>query len=321
MNELPCVVTGGCGFLGSHLVEKLLLKSHASVRIIDNLSTGSLGNIQHLRGNRLSFYKYDLKDLRPVREVLSDVETIFHLAAYPDVQTGYDYPKRAYDQNIHNTFLLLENARKSNIKTIVFASSSTVYGQATIIPTPESYGPLQPVSHYGASKLACEAIISSYCHTYGFKSVLFRYANIVGSRSAHGVIRDFISKLLRNGRQLKILGDGLQTKSYIHMDDCLDAMFLVTRKASSTVEVSNVGNLDSISVIDIANAVCHSLGLRNVEYILESKIETGVGWIGDVKRMQLDITKLLRLGWRPKYDSFNAICRACKELTVQSGSN
>lgn len=209
--------------------------------------------------------------------------------------------------------MLLEQIRKSNVKKIVFASSSVVYGDAKKIPTSEEYGPLLPISPYGGSKLACEGLISAYCHNYGIQGIILRFANVIGSRSKHGVIWDFINKLHQNKKKLEILGDGTQTKSYIHISDCVDG-FLKAADSKNPVDVFNIGNNDRTSVTDIANIVIDKMNLKNVKIITKGGTFDGRGWPGDVKKMHLDIKKLKRTGWEPKLNSNSAIKKASLEL-------
>ena len=209
---------------------------------------------------------------------------------------------------------MLENIRRSTVNRLIFTSSSTVYGEPNIIPTSEDYGPLLPISPYGASKLACEALISSYCHTYGIEAIIFRLANIVGKRSNHGVIWDFITKLQRNPQQLDVLGDGNQTKSYLHVSDCIDCFFCCMSKNNNLVEVFNVGNEDSINIIKIAETISHTMGLTDVEIRTTKGTKNGRGWIGDVKQMQLSIEKLKKFGWTPKLNSNKAIQISTKDI-------
>ncbi len=308
------LVTGGAGFIGSHVVDRLIQNS-TEVKILDNLSSGSASNLSAHKNNRnFHFTKKDLSDPASNKEALKDVKTVFHIAADPEVRTGFKQPEISYRENIQNTFHLLEEVRKSNVETILFTSSSTVYGEPDIIPTPESYGPLMPISPYGASKLACEALISSYCYTYGMKGKIFRLANVIGSRSKHGVIWDFINKLKLNDKKLEILGDGSQSKSYLHVDDCVDCFFFCHTKNKDPVEIFNVGNDDEIDVISLAKIVCKSMNLRDVELLTTGGVDNGRGWIGDVKKMHLDISKLRKLGWKPKSSSMEATKLACQEL-------
>lgn len=308
------LVTGGAGFIGGHLVNKLL-SSGMEVTVFDNLSAGIVPNISSTYG-RLRFTKADLADLDRIREEVKDTDVVFHMAAYPEVRTGAENPVLPYNENIRNTFNLLEAVRKSNITTIFFASSSVVYGEPTLIPTPEDYGPLLPISAYGGSKLACEALLSSYCHTYGFKGKIFRLANVIGARSRHGVIWDFINKLMKNNAELDILGNGYQSKSYIHVTDCVGAfLFTLDRDDNNRpVEIYNVGNRDKVDVISIAKIVCQAMNLTNTKLHTNGGVDGGRGWIGDVKYMQLDIAKLQKMGWEPQLPSHKAIELATKEL-------
>ena len=308
------LVTGGAGFIGSHVVDRLI-RNGIQVKVLDNLSAGSLLNLSAQKNNKnFHFAKKDLNDSESTKETLKDVKTVFHIAADPEVRTGFKQPEISYRENIQNTFYLLEQLRKSNVETILFTSSSTVYGEPDIIPTPESYGPLIPISPYGASKLACEALISSYCHTYGMKGKIFRLANVIGSRSKHGVIWDFINKLRLSNSKLEVLGDGKQSKSYLHVNDCVDCFFFCLTANKNQLEIFNVGNEDKIDVISLAKIVCKNMNLRDVEMVTTGGVDNGRGWIGDVKKMHLDISKLKKLGWRPKLSSAEATKLASKEL-------
>jgi len=210
--------------------------------------------------------------------------------------------------------MLLEAMRKSNqAKIMVFASTSTVYGEAKVLPTPEDYAPLKPISLYGATKLGCEALIASYTHTFGLKGLVFRFANIVGPRLRHGVIYDFILKLKANPKKLEILGDGTQAKSYLHIDDCIDGVFMAMENFDEDFEVYNVGGEDQVNVKTIAKIVAEEMGLKNVEFKFLSGPE-GRGWLGDVKVMLLDCRKLKALGWAPKYSGVEAVRLAARQL-------
>lgn len=225
---LKVLVTGGAGFIGSHLVDSLMVRGF-HVRVVDNLSSGDVNNIKVWFGNeRFEFVEGDLKDSEVALKSVDDVGLVFHLAANPDVRLGSAYPRVHFCENLLVTFNVLEAMRKSEkAKRIVFASTLTVYGEANVFPTTEDYGPLLPISVYGAAKLGCEALIASYCHTFGISGVLLRFANVVGARAKHGVIIDFIRKLRQNPRELEILGDGRQRKSYLHVKDLINAFFAV----------------------------------------------------------------------------------------------
>jgi len=320
LSDKKILVTGGAGFMGSHLVDKLIAND-LHVKVLDNLSSGTKLNLKNSFHNKnFQFFKKDLKNSSSLKNILSDVNLIFHLAANPEVRTGFTNPEISFRENIENTFHLLEAIRKSTIETIVFTSSSTIYGEAEIIPTPENYGPLYPISHYGASKLACEAIISSYCHSYGINGLIFRLANIIGSRSSHGVIIDFIKKLQHDNKTLQILGDGTQSKSYLHVSDCIDAFLFCLGKKEMRLYNLNLGNYDQIDVITIAKKVIEKLAINNVKIMTSNDAPDGRGWIGDVKFMNLDIKKLEDLGWKPKLSSSSAVDMAIAENIEEIGT-
>ncbi|MEM0350650.1 MAG: NAD-dependent epimerase/dehydratase family protein [Archaeoglobaceae archaeon] len=295
------LVTGGAGFIGSHLVDRLVEMDR--VVVLDNLSSGK----REFVNENAEFFLVDL-----ARDDLDDfvrrAEEVWHLAANPDVRIGYEKPEEIYRNNVLATFRLLEAMRKAGVKKMIFTSTSTVYGEAKIIPTPEDH-PTHPISVYGASKLACEALIESYCHTFGMTAYIYRFANVIGRRSTHGVIYDFIRKLRANPKELEILGNGEQNKSYIYIDDCIDAMF-AGLKAEENVNIFNIGSEDQIKVKKIAEIVCSEMGLNPV-----FKFTGGErGWIGDVPVMLLSIEKLKRFGWRPRYNSEEAVRKAVRDL-------
>ncbi|NWF87000.1 NAD-dependent epimerase/dehydratase family protein [Candidatus Bathyarchaeota archaeon] len=309
------LVTGGAGFIGSHLVDALC-RNKMEVVIFDNLSSGKLENIkQWLDMPNFNFERVDLLKLEKIQKHLSGCETVFHLAANPEVRVGSTDPKVHYEQNITATFNLLEAARKNgNIRNFVFTSSSTVYGEAEKIPTPEDYAPLKPISVYGASKLASEALITSYAYTYGFKAIIYRLANIIGPRTQHGVIYDFINKLRKDSKKLEILGDGTQTKSYLDVEDCVNAMLTGMNHLNNGVKIYNIGSEDQINVKEIANIVCKEMGLKNVDYVYSGGVDCGRGWKGDVKIMLLSIEKIKALGWKPTLNSLEAVEKTAKAL-------
>jgi len=312
MEKNKILVTGGAGFIGSHLVDRLV-KEKKNVIVIDNLSHGKIKNIQkHLKLKNFEFYKNDITSTKNL-EHLKNVKTVFHIAAYPEVRTGVDNPSFAYKENVSKTFQLLEMIRKSNVKKIIFTSSSVVYGEPNIIPTPEKYGPLNPISIYGGSKLACEGLISSYCNTYRIKAVMFRFANVIGSRSTHGVIWDFIHKLKKNQNKLEILGNGKQTKSYIHIKDCIDGLLISEKNNNQNVEIYNLSNKDWIDVMSIAKIVCKTMKVDKSVIKLSGGTKDGRGWIGDVKKMRLDIKKIKKEGWIPSINSKKSVEKACIE--------
>ena len=314
---MKVIVTGGCGFLGSHLVDKLIELDH-EVLVIDNLSSGSLNNVKnHISKPYFKLIKDDLKVLGDWLNSFKEAEAVFHFAANPEVRVSVIDPRIHFNENILAAFNVLEACRKYDVPYIVFASSSTVYGDAKVIPTPEDYHPLEPISVYGACKLACENLIITYSKLYGLKGLILRYANIIGPRSNNGVIVDFIDKLKRNPKELEILGDGTQRKSYLHVFDAINAtlhLFKVFKENSRDYEIYNVGSEDWVTVREIADIVIEEMGLKNVKYVFKPGTPDGRGWPGDVKFMLLDISKLKSTGWSPQWSSRDAVRITVKQL-------
>ena len=308
------LVTGGAGFLGSHLVEALL-NTNLKVTVVDSLVSGKADNLRRFSTNsRFKFVKKDACHLSDT-SLVENCDTVFHLAADSDVRMSLTSPTLKFEQNVTATRMVLEAMRKArSCSKIVFSSSSTVYGDTDVFPTPESFGPLVPASLYGAAKLACEALITAYCNSYGLEAVILRLANVVGPRAGHGVIPDFVSKLSRNPSKLEILGDGSQRKSYIHVADAVKALLLGTQDFSSNVMILNVGSNDTIDVMSIARIVAKSLALNEVEYAPTGGIDGGRGWPGDVKTMLLDTSRIEQFGWRSSMTSAEAVMAAAGEL-------
>ena len=289
------VITGGAGFIGSYIAEKLV-ENGTDTKVIDNLVTGKKENLSKcFDQDNFSFLEYDLGNLDGIEDHLSDVDILFHFAADPEVRTGYSKPEDSFEQNIVNTFNLLQKIKQSKIKKIVFASSSSVYGDAKIIPTNEEYGPLSPISHYGASKLACEAMVSSFCHNYNIEGVILRPANVIGLRGRHGLIWDLVHKLKINQDELELLGDGKQTKSFIHISDAIDGIFFSLNNLQDKVEVFNLGSEDSVEIMDVAKIVCKNMGLNEIKINLTGGVDDGRGWKGDIKIAHLEYMKMMIL--------------------------
>lgn len=312
------LVTGGAGFIGSHLTERLLKEGYEVV-IIDNFRNGKFENLNHVLENpKLNVVEGDLKTPTKLHEVVRDCETVFHFAANPEVKVGETNPKVHFTENLLATFNLLEAIKEEKtIKNFIFASTSTVYGEAEKLPTPESYGPLIPISTYGASKLGCEALITSFAHTFGFKALLLRFANIIGPRSTHGVIIDFMNKIKSNRTALEILGDGMQTKSYLHITDCINAIIHATEsflRNAVRVEIYNIGSEDQIAVKKIAEIIAEQMNVPRIELHFTGGVDGGRGWKGDVKIMNLSTEKLQKIGWKAKYNSKKAVELTTREL-------
>jgi len=311
------LVTGGAGFIGSHLVDRLM-ETGNQVRVIDNLASGQLSNLDRWIGHQgFEFIEGDLLERDASLEAVEGCSQVFHLAANPEVQANKAGPEEHFRQNIEATYSLLEAvAEQGGVELLVFASTSTVYGEAAVLPTPEGYGPTKPISMYGASKLACEALISAYASMHGFKAVIYRLANVVGPRSNHGVIWDFVGKLRGSPGELEVLGDGTQSKSYLYIDDCVDG-FLKGAESVDQVAVFNIGSMDRTSVLRIAEIVKEEAGQPDAMIRLTGGVDGGRGWKGDVKLMHLDTASLRRLGWAPRYSSEEAVRLTARAVSEQ----
>ncbi|MCG7844228.1 MAG: NAD-dependent epimerase/dehydratase family protein [Methanomassiliicoccales archaeon] len=311
------VVTGCAGFIGSHLTDALLEMGNHVVGV-DNLSAGKRAFLEEAEGYPdFDFVQADLlrDDLRPI---FKGADAVMHIAANPDVRSGAKDTLSHYQQNIEVTYRVLEAMRELKIVNVVFPSTSTVYGETTVIPTPEEYGPLVPISVYGATKLACEALISSYAHSFDMQAVIFRFANVVGSRSTHNVLHDFVAKLKGDNARLEILGAEPGTvKSYVHVDDCVRGMVIGAEYARNKVEIFNLGSSDRLTVKEIADIVTSAMELRGVRYEWTGGVQGGRGWIGDVKSMLLASDKLRSYGWEPTMNSAQSIKKAVKEILAE----
>jgi len=303
LDDSTVLVTGGAGLVGSHLAARLLDRG-ATVRVADDLSKGDRDRVP----DGADFIRADLTDPSDVAEaVAADLDIVFHFAAYTD--TNYDDDRELFEDNTAMTYNVLERMHEVGVDRLAFTSSSTVYGEAPR-PTPEDYGPLEPISIYGSSKLADEALISTHAHSYGVQSWVFRFANIVGPHQRGNVIPDFIQKLDDDPSELEILGDGRQEKSYMHVSECVDAIQYVVEHADADLNVYNLGTRTTTSVTDIAGIVADELGV-DPEYAYTGGDR---GWTGDVPKMRLSIERLVALGWEPSIESDEAVRRSAREL-------
>jgi UDP-glucose 4-epimerase len=307
MNTL---VAGGAGFIGSHLIDALLEGGHGVI-CVDNLSLGSEAMIRHHYGRPdFSFHEWDICDTDKLDAVFAahDFDRVYHLAANSDIKKGGQDPDIDYHDTFLTTISLLDAMRKHDVKELLFASTSAVYGDKPGLLR-EDAGDLRPVSYYGAAKLASEAFISAYAAMNGSMVNIIRFPNVVGPRLTHGAIFDFIAKLKKNPKTLEILGDGKQDKPYIHVADLIEAMLAV--KYMPGVGIFNAGVETSTTVRRIADIVCEEMRLRDVAY----KFTGGAtGWLGDVPKFQYDLSKIHASGWRAKHTSDEAVrlaARAC----------
>jgi UDP-glucose 4-epimerase len=305
LTDRRVVVTGGAGLVGSHLADALAPEN--DVLVVDDLSKGDPDRVP----DAVAFRQRDMTDPDDVADVITDdVDIVFHFAAYTD--TNYDDDRQLFEENGAMTYNVLERMHDVGVDKLAFTSSSTVYGEAPM-PTPEDYAPLEPISIYGSSKLADEAIISTYAHSYGIQSWVYRFANIVGPHQRGNVIPDFIEKLLEDPGTLEILGNGRQEKSYLHVEDCVDAMCHVVEHADQRLNTYNLGTRTTTSVNRIADIVADELDC-DPDYAYTGGDR---GWTGDVPKMRLSIEKLAALGWEPPHSSDECVERATRELAAE----
>lgn len=318
-NGSRVAVTGGGGFIGRHLVRALLKRGH-DVVCVEDFSACSRDALDEFHGDSsFSLVEGDAGDVETSRESFKGCSAVFHLAANPEVRVGEKEPLEHLKGNIDPTVGVLEAMRAEQVPQILFTSTSTVYGNARSIPTPEDYGPLLPISVYGGAKLAAEGLIAAYCGTFGMSSAFFRFANVVGPEATHGVSVDFVRKLRNDPTRLEILGDGKQTKSYVHVSDTVEAMLHVWDHGmpqKSHAVPYNIGSLDKIPVTEVAQAVCKILGVEP-RFEFTGAAPGGGGWRGDVPLMQLSVQTLMELGWRPRHTSREAIEDTARWLAEQ----
>ncbi|MEZ3145055.1 NAD-dependent epimerase/dehydratase family protein [Halobaculum sp. MBLA0143] len=305
LTDATVLVTGAAGLIGSHLAERLAADNE--VVAVDDLSKGTRDRVP----DGVEFRQADLTDREATERVVTeDVDVVFHLAAITD--TNFDDDRVLFEQNTSMTHNVLEAARAAGVSKFAFTSSSTVYGEAPR-PTPEDYAPLEPISVYGSSKLADEGLVSTFAHSYGVQSWVFRFANIVGPRQRGNVIPDFVQKLQEDPETLTILGDGRQEKSYLYVEDCVDAMVHVVENADRSLNTYNLGTRTTTSVDRIADIVSQELGVDpEYEYTGGDR-----GWTGDVPRMRLSVEKLAALGWDAPGTSDDAVRRAAREIVAE----
>jgi len=303
-------ITGVAGFIGSNLADHLLAMGH-SITGIDNFSTGQRQFLKKTSiNNKFNFIEGDVLDFVRLTHGMRGADCVIHLAANADVRFGTDHPRRDLEQNTIATYNVLESMRVNGIKRIVFSSTGSVYGEAQVIPTPED-GPFPiQTSLYGASKAACEGLISAYCEGFGFQSWIFRFVSILGERYTHGHIFDFYQKLKKDPTCLAVLGNGKQRKSYLYVQDCISAIMLAVEKADEKVNIFNLGVDGYVEVNDSIAWICQELGVSpRLEYSGGDR-----GWIGDNPFIFLDTKKIRKLGWRPKFDIQQGVIRTVQYL-------
>jgi len=305
-----CIVTGCAGFIGSSLVDRLLADGH-QVTGIDNFSTGQRRFLEGaLVHPNFRLVEIDLLDLDSLKLAFDGGEMVFHLAANADVRFGTEHPRRDLEQNTIATYNVLEAMRANDIKRIAFSSTGSVYGEAAVIPTPENAPFPVQTSLYGASKLACEGLIAAYCEGFGFQSWIFRFVSILGERYTHGHVFDFYKQLEDDPTQLRVLGNGEQRKSYLYIQDCLDAIQVAVEKATDKVNILNLGVDGYCQVNDSIGWISRTLDVQpKLEYTGGDR-----GWIGDNPFIFLDTKKIRSLGWAPKYSINEGVVKTVEFL-------
>ena len=304
---MKILVTGGAGFIGSHLCDVLIADGH-NVTVVDNLVLGKVENIEHLINNpNFRFLREDLNNGHAMNMIFKDGEfdMVYHLAANSDIQKGGKDPMVDYQLTFNTTFNVLQMMKKYEVKKFFFASTSAIYGETYDVLN-EDYGPLKPVSNYGAGKLASEAFISAFASTYHIQTWITRFPNVVGERFTHGVIYDFIHKLQKNPNELEVLGNGEQCKPYVYVKDLVAGIQFVINNSNEPYNVYMLGSDTRTKVKEIAAMVIEEMGLNaSIRYTGGDR-----GWVGDVPEFRYDLTKVNNLGWKASYDSNDAVRKA-----------
>lgn len=301
---MKILVTGGAGFIGSHLDDALIARGH-NITVVDNLVLGRKENIAHLMDNpNFKFVEADILDAETMHKVFIEgqFEMVYHLAANSDIQKGGKDPMVDYQLTFNTTFQMLQLMKEFGIKKFFFASTSAIFGETYDVLN-EDYGPLKPVSNYGAGKLASEAFISAFSSTYGIQTWITRFPNVVGERFTHGVIYDFIKKLRNNPKELEVLGNGEQCKPYVYVKDLVEGILYVIDHASDKYNVYMLGSDSRTKVKEIAAMVIEEMGLdAQIRYTGGDR-----GWVGDVPEFRYDLTKVNTLGWVAPHNSNDSV--------------
>ncbi len=311
-NLMRALITGGAGFIGSHLADRLISDNHYVV-CVDNLFLGKMENIRHLMNDeRFKFYNADLGCLEKVDEIFKaeNIDYIFHMAANSDIQASSKSPGIELKNTFLTTYNVLECMRRYDVKKLFFPSTSAVYGDKAGIVLTEKSANLQPVSYYGAAKLSSEAFIHAFCSMNGISALVFRFPNVLGSRLTHGVVYDFVNKLRANSAQLHILGDGEQSKPYLHVKDLVDGIVLLADSVAEGVEIYNIGVETETRVTKIAEIVCSTMKLADVSFVYSGG---KVGWKGDVPNFKYSMEKIYKKGWKATMTSDEAVAEAARE--------
>lgn len=309
------LVTGAAGFIASNLIPRLLRRGDV-VAGIDNFFLGKRAYV--VDDPNFAFHELDLLDLEGVVRIFEEFkpDRIWHLAANSDISYGTKYTDFDLKGGTLVTYNVLEAMRRTGVKEIVFSSSGAVYGEPTVMPTPEDYGPILPISLYAASKVACETLITAYAHNYDIRAWIFRFGNIVGPNPTHGVIHDFVLRLREERTKLTVLGDGTQAKPYVYVEDTLDGMEFGVANAPAHVNVYNLAVDDQTTVREITDWTIEAMGIERNAIDVQYG-DSPRGWRGDVPQVKLDTARMTKLGWTPKLSSREAVRRTIRETVEQ----
>jgi UDP-glucose 4-epimerase len=311
---LRVLVTGAAGFIASHMVDRLLSAGHSVVGL-DNLSTGQRRFLESAMAHpQFTFHEADLLDRTSLARAMEGAKLVVHFAANADVRFGTEHPRKDLDQNTIATWNVLEAMREQRCKRMVFSSTGSVYGEPDIFPTPETCPFPVQTSLYGASKLAAEGLIQAYCEGFGLQGYIFRFVSILGERYSHGHVFDFWQQLSEHPEHLHVLGNGHQRKSYLYVQDCIDAMLIAIDRAPGKVNIFNLGTDESCEVNDSIGWICEHLGLHpKITYSGGER-----GWVGDSPFILLECSRIRALGWRPRVTIKQAILATIKYVSANT---
>jgi UDP-glucose 4-epimerase len=318
LRDCSYFVIGGAGFIGSHFADVLLASPRTRrITVFDNFSSGHEWHLaQHCSDSRLVIIRADAGDIHALTATMEGHDWVIHLASNPDIALAAENPEIDFYRGTLLTHNVAEAMRRAGVSRLIYASGSGVYGDAGEALVDEDYAPMRPVSTYGASKLAGEALIASYCSMFGLHACAFRFGNVVGARQTHGVGFDFVRRLTTEPTRLRILGDGQQRKPYIHVTDVVDAVLHAAKNASAPFSVFNVATEDAVTVTEIAELAVEALGLP--AHPVFDYTGGRCGWRGDVPVVRLDSSRIRALGWFPKWNSREAVRRSLKELVADA---
>jgi UDP-glucose 4-epimerase len=308
-------IAGGAGFIGSHMVDRLLAEGDHQITVFDNFASGKPWHLSsHSTDSRLRIVEGNLRELKDVSAAIAGADRVYHFASNPDIARAMVEPPIDFWEGTFLAQNLIEAMRVQGVGEIIYASGSGVYGDCGSVAVTEDHSPMLPISTYGASKLACEALIHAYTHMFAMKARVFRFANVVGGRQTHGVAYDFIRRLSADPSHLRILGDGSQSKSYIHVDDIVEGLQYFASRDQEKYSYYHLATDDYLTVTDIADMVVSEMGLSNVRYDYTGGDR---GWSGDVPIVRFDLTKVHGRGWKAARNTREAMRASIRSMLAE----